>query len=111
MLKYAVVHRALNVLVKIMSDNEWQEYDVRQYDVMLLHKYKNKIDPVPVSLIKALRIGKNNELEEIYYPIFDLQDLDKIFISSSGHFVLKNELTLIQQLWIELNHKGRELIS
>ena len=84
------------------------KFDLRIYDIVPSHEYKKRNSGRPFAILKV-KAKNGKEFEDIYFPVFDFMDLDKLYISTSCHFILKESLSKKQQLWIEANSQANKI--
>jgi hypothetical protein len=49
--------------------------------------------------------------KRIFFPIFKPSDLDKFYISSSGHYILTESLDDTQRVWIESTADAKQIFG
>lgn len=103
--KYIAIHKQTNEEI-IISDRDLDNYDLRTWFVEDHAKYLKKINS-PLSIIPIF----NKKGERQLIPIFRTFDLDNFYISKTGHFIIKTELSQAQKVWIQANIEGEALIN
>ena len=74
-----------NKIIATISERDIDKYDSRLYDIIPMRQYKQQTNEVPSSIIKA----REKSGKVIDFPIFYLDDLSKLYISKTGHLVVK----------------------
>ena len=74
-----------NKIVATISERDIDKYDSRLYDIVSNEQYKQQTNEVPSSIIKVRE--KSGKI--IDFPVFHLDDLSRLYISKTGHLVVK----------------------
>lgn len=83
--------------------------DLRLYEITPKHLYKRINKEVPSSILKVMA-KEDGKWKEMYFPVFDFSELDKLYISTSNHLVLKDSLNKVQRLWLEKNREAESIM-
>ena len=103
MFKLVAKHRFERNCLKKISDRDLDAYDVREWEILP----NNCFTRHPLCVIRVA--GKDNNEEII--PVYNMQDLEKLSISTSGHIIKPSNLTNEQKLWIQAEQEGNEIFS
>jgi hypothetical protein len=86
----------------IISDRDLDQYDNRLWDISYLTETRR-----PHSVVKVY----SKEGEHSYFPIFETGDLDKLYLSKTGHFILKESLNTEQKEWMKMKEEAENLFN
>ena len=92
-----------------LSELDDARFDTRRYSIIRKENYNRLVGREPISILRV-KSKENRDWEDIYFPVFGLEDLGKLYITTSNHYALKECLSPKQLKWLEKNREGHKIL-
>lgn len=123
MLKFYVENIITKESLGILTQNQIDKLklDTRVFRIISVSQRNRELGIVPSCILTVFKKVKNGEefdiksgedcYKSLFFPVFTPTDLDKIYLTSSGHYILKESLTPSQKIWMEAENTFKNMIG
>ena len=128
MLKFYVHNHVTQETKGILTDEEIDKLhlDIRSWDIIPVNAYNKMKRVVPSSVLEVYLIMQSDEklkegdvvytcedkrYKRVFFPIFHPRDLDKLYLTASGHYILTESLDHVQQAWNESKREAHNIFG